>query len=231
MKIKLMYGDCLDRLKEIKDNSIDLIITDPPYKLSTGGRTGPKTPKGGIFTENHQEFKDGTIFKHNSIKFNEWVPEVFKKLKDNSHIYIMSNGRNLKDLLTEMDKHGNYKNIISWDKGNVTPNRNYMQRIEFIVLYGKGKCRGINDMGKANLISIKNEIGRKVHPTQKPVELMKELILNSSNPNDLILDPFLGSGSTGVAAIQENRNFIGIEKDKNYFKIARDRIQNEYKIK
>ena len=79
-------------------------------------------------------------------------------------------------------------------------------------------------MGTKNILDVKNSRTNRLHPTEKPVELMKILIENSSNKNDIVLDPFMGAGSTGVAAINTNRQFIGFEKDENYFNIAKDRI-------
>jgi site-specific DNA-methyltransferase (adenine-specific) len=90
----------------------------------------------------------------------------------------------------------------------------------------KGKARNINNMGTKNCFEVPNIIGKKQHPTEKPVALMEILISNSSFPNDVILDPFMGSGATGLACRNTGRNFIGVEIDQDYFKIAKDRIEN-----
>ncbi len=226
VKSELFLGDCLEKMKNIPDNCIDLILTDPPYKTVQGGRTGNKTPKGGIFSKHHEEFKRGAVFKENTILFSEWIPQAYRVLKSNSHCYIMSNGRNIKTLQVESEKAGfKYQNLLVWDKGNKTPNRYYMQQLEFILMLTKKGSRNINNMGTGNLLSVKNEIGKKLHPTQKPVPLLEIMIKNSTFENQVVLDMFMGSGSTGVACKNLNRNFIGIEKDKEYFEIAKKRIR------
>lgn len=91
----------------------------------------------------------------------------------------------------------------------------------------KGNAKPINNLSSTQFLEYKNINGKdKIHPTQKPVELITELLLNSTNANDTVIDIFMGSGSTGVACKNTNRNFIGIEKDEKYFNIAKERIEN-----
>lgn len=163
--MNLFNDDFLKISNRFPDNSFDLVITDPPYRLTSGGRTGPKTPKGGVFSKNNKNLETGKVFKYNEILFSDWIPEVYRLLKPKTHCYIMCNGRNLQGLLNESLKLFKYKNILVWDKGNMTPNRSFMQQVEYVVLLGKGGCRGVNDMGMSNLIKIKNQIGNKKHPT------------------------------------------------------------------
>ena len=182
----------------------------------------------GILNDNDNTTytKQGKLFKHNEIKFSEWLPEIYRVLKDDSHAYIYINARNVKELQTEAEKVGfKYQNIIIWEKGNATPNRYYLQAYEMILLLRKGKARNINNMGTKNLLKVKNIIGNKTHPTEKPVELNKIFIENSSNQGDIVLDPFMGSGSCGVACKETGRNFVGIEIDEKYFEIAKKRIE------
>ena len=100
-----------------------------------------------------------------------------------------------------------------------------MKNIEFILMFRKGRAKYINNMGSFALINIKGIKGNKIHPSEKPIELMEHLILNSSNKGDIVLDCFMGSGSTGIACLNTNRKFIGIELDDNYFEIAKKRIE------
>jgi DNA modification methylase len=100
-----------------------------------------------------------------------------------------------------------------------------MQQVEFILMLKKGPSKTINNAGTGNLLSFKNPVGNKCHPTEKPVGLMEILIENSSEPEWIVLDPFMGSGTTGVAAVGLNRHFVGIELDKGYFDIAQTRIK------
>lgn len=223
--ITLMHGDCLELLKGIPDGSIDLILTDPPYKIVSGGCTTKKNATSGILSRKNNDVRKGTLFAENSIAFSDWLPEVFRILKNNSHCYIMINGRNLSNLQAECEKAGfKYQNLLVWNKGNVTPNKWYMNQCEFILMLRKGKAKPIRNMGTSTLLNIQNIIGRKVHPTEKPLELLELLINNSTDPGETVLDLFMGSGSTGVACVNTGRRFIGIELDKQYFDIAANRI-------
>jgi DNA modification methylase len=138
----------------------------------------------------------------------------------------MVNGRNLKRLQVEAEKVGFlFQNLLVWDKGNVTPNRYYMNACEFILMCKKGKSRTINNPGTASILRYKNPVGKKSHSTEKPTDLMQVLIENSTSPGDIVLDPFMGTGSTGVACANTGRRFIGMELDKQYFDIAVKRIE------
>lgn len=156
------------------------------------------------------------------------MPEIYRILKPSSHCYIFCNDKNIKELLNEATKIGfRESNVLVWIKNNATPNRYYMKNLEFILFLYKGKAKPINNMGSKCAIEIKNINGKeKFHPTEKPIELLKQYIGNSSKENDWVLDPFMGSGSTGVAAKNLNRNFIGFELDNKYFEIAKERIEN-----
>lgn len=220
-----MHGDCLELMKDIPDGSIDLILTDPPYKIVSGGCTTKKNATSGILSRKNNDVRKGTLFAENSISFSDWLPDVFRVLKDDSHCYIMINGRNLSNLQAECEKAGfKYQNLLVWNKGNVTPNKWYMNQCEFILMLRKGKAKPIRNMGTSTLLNIQNIIGRKVHPTEKPLELLELLINNSTDPGETVLDPFMGSGTTGVACVNTGRRFIGIELDKQYFDIAANRI-------
>ena len=230
--IDLRHGDCLELMKTIPDGSVDLVVTDCPYHIVSGGCTNipRKDEPSGIFnrrnTFTQANSKSGKLFDYNDIKFKDWLPEVYRVLKDNTHCYIMINARNLKELQDEAEKVGfKFQNIIIWNKGNATPNRYYLNAYEMILMLRKGKAKNINNMGTKNIIDIKNIRGNKLHPTEKPVELNKIFIENSSNEGDLVLDPFMGAGSCGVACKELNRKFIGIEKDNNYFEMAKRRLE------
>ena len=166
------------------------------------------------------------MFDNNDIKFKDWLPDIYRVLKDGTHCYIMINARNLKELQQEAENVGfKFQNIIIWNKGNSTPNRYYLNAYEMILMLRKGKAKNINNMGCKNIVDIKNIRGNKLHPTEKPVELNELFIKNSSEQGDTILDPFMGVGSCGLACKNTNRNFIGIELDEKYFNIAKERIE------
>ena len=218
---KLWMGDCLELMKQIPDGSIDLIVTDPPYKIITGGDGNGKNsvrPKG-ILSGNLELMKC-------IPKFNEWLPECFRVLKNGTHAYFMINSKNLIEMLIDVQEAGfKIHNILIWKKNNCTPSQYYMKNCEYIIFCRKGRAKYINDMGGSKTVhDFNNILGNKFHPTEKPIELMKFYVNNSSNENDIVLDPFMGSGSTGVACVNTNRKFIGIEMDENYFSIAQNRI-------
>lgn len=228
--IKLYNDDCLAVFPSIPDNSIDLVLTDCPYKIVSGGcRTNSNEPKGILNRCNKRtdwvsDVRTGKLFQYNDIKFLEWLPEIYRVLKEKSHCYIMINSRNLAELQKQAEKVGFvFQNLLIWHKGNVTPNRYYMQGFECILMLRKGRAKTINNIGTSNILAIPNIIGNKQHPTEKPIELMQILIENSTQIGEIVLDPFMGCGSTGVACLNSGRSFIGIEIDKQYFDIAEKR--------
>lgn len=251
---KITCADCLDILKQLPDESIDLVCTDCPYKICSGGCTtgiygneskvreyekdlesgrmllkGTKHINlgGSVFNDSSKYVRAGTLFANNEIKFEDWLPEIYRVLKDNTHCYIMVNGRNLAELQKQAEKVGFvYQNLLVWEKGNATPNKFYLNACEFILMLRKGGERWINNMGSKTILRVPNIIGDKCHPTEKPVPLMEILIANSTNENDLVLEPFAGGGSTCIAAKNLNRRFIGIELDEEYCKIANKRLLN-----
>ena len=219
MIMKLYNDDCLNVLKDIGDNSIDLVVTDPPYEVITGGRNGGvKGKPSGILKENKQLMK--------SIPSPElWLSECFRVMKYGTHIYIMTNTLNLTNYLNIINDVGfKLHNLLVWNKNNTTPNRWYMKNCEYVIFARKGFAKSINNPSSQTVHNFDNIIGNKQHPTEKPVDLMKFYVGNSSNIGDTVLDPFMGSGSTGVACKELGRNFIGIELDKQYFDIATKRI-------
>lgn len=218
--VQLKQGDSLELLKEIPDCSIDLIVTDPPYRCISGGRAGKKNQPSGILTKN-----DGKLFDHNDVKASDFFPELYRVLKDDTHCYVMVNLLNLQDFMNAAFQAGfKIHNLLIWRKNNVTPNRWYMKNCEFTLFLYKGKAKPIRNCGSKQCHDFSNIVGRKQHPTEKPVELMEYYILNSCCENDIVLDPFMGSGSTGVACANTGRRFIGMELDKKYFDIALKRI-------
>ena len=218
--VELHHGDSLALMKNIPDGSVDLIVTDPPYRCISGGRAGKKNQPTGILMKN-----DGKLFDHNNVKASEFFPELYRVLKDNAQCYVMVNLLNLQEFMTEATKAGfKIHNLLIWKKNNATPNKWYMKNCEFTLFLYKGKAKYINDCGSKQCHEFDNIHGRKTHPTEKPVELMEYYILNSSAENDTVLDPFMGSGSTGVACMRTGRNFIGMELDERYFSVADARM-------
>ena len=233
--IDLKQGDCLELIRSIGDNSIDCAVIDPPYKIVAGGcRKVAKNECSGIFNKRREsnkrtdwveEVRTGKMFKHNDIKFEHWLPELYRVMADKSHTYLMINSRNLAELQNKAELAGfKFQNLLIWDKGNVTPNRYYMQGYECILMLRKGGAKTIVNKGTSNILRVPNIIGNKKHPSEKPVELLEIMITNSTHEGDIVFDMFMGSGSTGVAAVKTNRRFIGFELDDKYFGIADKQI-------
>ena len=224
-KVKLINGNCLDTLKNIPNESIDLIVTDPPYPTTSRGNAGNS---GGMLQKDIN--KKGRVFTHNNINCKEYAPEFYRLLKDGSHCYVMTNHINLIDMLNTFTDVGfHFIKSLIWNKGNKIMGQYYMSQYEYILFFRKGKGKKINNCGTSDILSIpnkktKDKDGKNIHDTEKPIELMEVLVNNSSQENELIIDPFMGVGSTGVACIKNNRNFIGIEIDENYFNIAKSRL-------
>lgn len=230
MNNMLLNQDVREVFKTIPDNSIDLVVTDPPYKTTSRGNAGTS---GGMLQKEIN--KKGQVFKHNNIKPQEYIPELYRVLKDGSHCYIMTNHVNLQEMLNVATESGfKFVKCLIWDKGNKIMGQYYMSSFEYIIFLRKGKAKRINNCGTADIlrvpnIKLKGEDGKNLHDTEKPVELMKIMIDNSSNEGDIVFDPFMGIGSTGVACLELNRRFIGVELDEQYFPIAKHRIENNLK--
>lgn len=225
--MKLIKGNCLHYLKEIQDNSIDLILTDPPYRVTKRGCSGSM---GGYWK--NEKAKKGIIFDNNNISVKHYISEFYRILKDKSILYIMTNNTNLQEMINEGTRTGfKFVKCLIWEKGNKICGRYYMSCYEYIILFRKGGDKPINNCSTPDILKIpikkhKDEFGNNLHDTEKPVELMKVLIENSTKQNDIVLDTFMGIGTTGIACKELNRDFIGIEIDENYFNIAKQRIEN-----
>lgn len=218
---RLYLGDARDVLPEI--SAVNVVCTDPPYRVSKGGFAADLQLEGGFGGWMKDYGNQGDIVQCD-IEFAEWMPLVFAALGEQAHAYFMTNGRNLKDMqATGEDAGFRLHTLLVWDKRAALPNKYYQNVTEFGLFMFKGKARTINDPSSKNLISIFQR-DESPHPTEKPVELMRYWIANSSAPGDLVLDPFMGSGTTGVAALQSGRRFIGIESDPKWFDVACRRI-------
>lgn len=214
-------GDCLEKLKQVPDDYIDLILTDPPYNIS----------KDNNFTSMGRSGIDFGEWDHNA-DLTSWIKEGARVLKPGGGMVIFNAWLKLPNIANACEDSGLIvKDLLRWEKSNPMPrnrNRRYIVDYEFALWIVK---KGLWTFNRQNekyqrpkfIHSIPN--GKKrVHPTQKPVKLMEELIKIHSNENDIVLDPFMGSRSTGVAALNLNRKFIGIELDDKYYDAAKNRL-------
>lgn len=221
MNVDLRLGDCLEHLKTIPDKSIDLVITDPPYIVTTRG--------GGIVTRNNIESFKEIEFISNG--YNEAIlPELVRVMK-RINIYIFcSHAQILPTLKLFVDGYNCNYTLISWHKTSVAPfcNNNYLKDTEICFHFRERGVPIYGDCQTKKTYYVTNE-GRKdkgwwEHPTIKPLRIIRNFIINSSLENETVLDPFMGSGTTGAAAVETGRNFIGMEIDPKYFSIAKKRI-------
>ena len=223
--------DCMDGMKRIVSESIDCIITDPPYKMnrSTGGCTNISMKEkwnGNIKAGNSVMGFD------TSIKFSDWLPEAYRVCKNGGHVYVFTNDKNMQELLNEASKAGFVQsNILTWHKNNATPNRYYMKNCEFIVLFYKKPAIPIRNMGSKCVFSYDNINGKnKLHATEKPVGILTPMIENSTEMGETVLDMFMGSASTAVACVRTGRKYIGFEKDAEIYNAALNRLAASERI-
>ena len=216
-------------MRGIPNESIDLICTHPPYKVTQRGSSG--TMSGYWTTE---QTRKGMIFDHNDIEIEQYLPEFYRILKTDSHCYIMCNNYNLPhffEVIGKTDFH--FVKLLAWDKQSKICGRYYLGQVEHIFMLRKGKDKPINDCSRSDLLSFSNfnrekdRQGNNLHDSMKPVPLMQCLIENSTQNGELVLDPFIGSGTTALACIRSKRNYIGCEIDPKYYKVSLDRIEQE----
>lgn len=228
--IDLRQGDCLELMKDIPDKSIDLIVTDPPYNVSRPNNfktLGSANRIGMDFGEWDKNFN-----------LTSYINDFSRILKENSSVVIFNAWENLKDIKEECEKNNIIiKRCLVLSKSNPAPfnkDRMFVNDVEF-ALWGvysskkkptKWTFNRINKLEKCVMTT--SVQSSKLHPTMKDIKIINHLVNLLSNENDTVLDCFMGSGTTGVACVNTNRNFIGYELDENYFNIAERRI-NEAK--
>ena len=213
--IKLLQGDCMELMKNIPNESIDLVLTDIPYNVVNREDNGLRK----------LDKENADILTFDLINFLE---QLYDKTKSTIIIFC---GKEQVSIIHSFfnDKQKKGKGTVRqliWEKSNPSPMNGqhiYLSGVENAIWFKK---RGGTFNAHCKNTVFKYPIGRsKLHPTEKNHLLLQELILDNSNENDLILDPCMGSGSTGVVALQNNRNFLGIELNQNYFEIAKSRLE------
>ncbi|MGM9858468.1 MAG: DNA-methyltransferase [Bacilli bacterium] len=237
----LYNDDCIKVMKTMPSNKIDMVFADPPYFLSNGGLS---IHNGRVVSVNKGEWDKASRYEDIS-KFNyEWLSECYRLLKVGGTIWVSGTQHNIFDVQQQMKKIGfRIINIIIWHKIDPPPliyKNKFRFSYEFIIWASKGKNKTFNykDMFKVNNEEMQDvwnlsavQINEKkfgYHPTQKPECLLDRIIISATNEKDIVLDPFMGSGTTGYVAKKRNRIFIGIEKEKKYFDIAKNRINSIY---
>ena len=212
----LLFGDSFQLIKNLPDNSVDLIVTDPPYgiNLTKGYKSGS--------TELVQGDDGFTVM----FFLDDIMREYKRVLKPNSALYIFTRFDVMPYWWIKLKNYFDAKNQIVWFKGgggmgDLKGNFSYNYESIMFATNGKHQIRGKRDGSVWQIGKCKQEY----HETQKPVELIEKILLHSSDEGMTVLDPFMGSGTTGVACRNLKRNFIGIELNEDYFNTAKKRIE------
>ncbi len=224
MELNVVYNeDCLEGMKQIPNKSVDLVITDPPYLIDTVG-SGLYSQKDKQYIKELNFMKDGF-----SKEILDEICRVMKKI----NLYIFCSQKQIIPLLDYFvrEKKCNW-NIITWHKTNPIPacGNKYLTDTEYVLFFRE---KGVKIYGDYQtkftyyLTSLNQKDKIKYnHPTIKPLNIIQNFIINSSNEGEIILDPFMGSGTTAIACMNTNRNYIGFELDKGYYDIILERIKN-----
>ncbi len=234
--INLEFGDSVALLKALSDGSVNLVVADPPYYRIM------VTEWNGIKHEWDDQWKD---FEEYLDWTNKWVSEVKRVLKENASLYVFADDKLAAYVRIEIEKLGfQLVNEIIWVKRNAMANkgwrgyRSYSPITERILFFSRQFSgneikryfeprNNFTDVWISNLTSSTDE---HFHPTQKPLWLIKRIVETSSEINDVVLDPFMGSGTTAIACLETKRKFIGYESNIEYFEIAKRRIEQRSSI-
>lgn len=228
-KFELYHGNCLDQMKKLnaEQRIVQHIITDPPYAISAENQFHTmKNPRKGVdFGEWDWDFDPA-----------KWLEYAFPILNKHGSLIIFCSYKYISHICNKIEQLGGIvKDVLVWQKANPMPrniNRRYVQDMEFAIWAVKSKQskwvfnKPKNVPYQRAFFQTPTLLGkeRTAHPTQKPVALMRQIIELHTNPNDLIFDPFMGVGSTGVAALGCQRQFMGCEQDKQWFELAKQRL-------
>ena len=246
-KIILYKEDCFNVLPELSEGCIDMIFVDPPYFLSNGGIT---CHAGKMVSVNKGKWDVSKGVEENYIFTQRWLRECQRVLTPNGSIWVSGTSHIIYTVGSAMQTLG-YKilNDIAWFKINPPPNlscRYFTHSTETIIWAAKNKNsrhsfnyelmkKMNNNKQMLSLLSIKapgplEKIYGK-HPTQKPLELLNRIVLASTMPGDIVLDPFQGSGTTGISAFKEGRQYIGIEIEEEYLKVSIKKLKDAFREK
>ena len=213
-KTNIIYNEnCMDTMSNMEDESIDLVVADPPYGMN--------------FRSNHRAKRYDDIFWDDNLDWlDDWSLQTHKILKENSHMYVFCSFHNIDIFKQTLQRDFTIKNILIWEKNNTSMGDlkgDYAPKYEMILFATKGR-RLLNGRRDANILKF-SRTGNRLHPTQKPEQLISYLINKSSEKDEIVYDPFVGSGTTALSALSLGRRYIGSEINEDYYKISLDRIK------
>lgn len=248
---QIVLGDCIESMRALPDKCVDMVFADPPYNLQLAGDlVRPNNSKVDAVDDHWDQFES---FKAYDDFSRDWLTEARRVLKDDGTLWVIGSYHNIFRVGTMLQDLGYWMlNDVIWRKTNPMPNfrgRRFTNAHETLLWVAKDKdskyrfnyeaMKNLNDELQMRsdwtlpLCTGKERLkidGKKAHPTQKPEALLHRVVLSSTNAGDVILDPFFGSGTTGAVAKRLGRHFIGLEQDKDYAKIAKDRINEVVRI-
>lgn len=240
---KILNVDCVKGISKLVSDgvSVDLVVADPPYVISR--QSNFHTMK------DRKNARTGTSFGSWDEEFDNtpWIEKSFDVLKDGGSLIVFNDFKKVSEVITIATKAGfEFKDVIVWEKTNPMPrnrDRRYVPSLELMVWFVKKKkakwtFNRDDSVYKSPVMRFASESGggfKRYHPTQKPVKLIEEIINIHSNTGDLVLDPFMGSGTTAISAINTGRKYVGFELDEEYFEVLSERIseysnQNQSKL-
>lgn len=216
---RIFQRDAVEWLRELPSDSIDLVVTDIAYES----------------LEKHRAKGTTTRLKKSKASSNEWFPifpnsrfpelfaELYRVMKRNTHLYFFCDAETMFVAKPDAEAAGfKFWKPIVWEKQSIGMGYHYRSKHEFILFFEKGK-RKLNDLGIPDVLSFKRI--RDGYPTEKPVEVSEVLIKQSTQADELVIDPFMGSASVGVAALQNGRRFLGCDISDNATALARTRLE------
>ncbi|MEM8822053.1 MAG: site-specific DNA-methyltransferase [Pseudomonadota bacterium] len=229
---RLIQGDMREVLPAL-DPQANMVLSDPPYRLTSGGQSHAL---GGVLGADAYD-NSGELF--DMVEWADMAPLIHGALAADADAVVMTSDREMGRARAAFEAAGfGFHRLLVWHKITATPNRWYMPNCEFGLYLWKGRARSISDCSSMALVRCPQQDvshlylpedvapgDRKPHPTEKPVAVMAHWLTNSTDPGQLVLDPFMGSGSTLVSAVETGRRAIGIEKDPKWFAVACARVR------
>lgn len=220
MSAQLYQGDCIELMKNIPDSCVDMVLTDPPYGINYQSRWKKDKAK-----RNPQIIGD-------KVPSTEFIKYLKRVMKPSGCVMIFTRWDVQQKFIDTMNQDGlSVKNVLIWDKkapGMGDLKRAYASSYESI-LFHSGREFSFRAKRPRDIISVQRVLPQNmIHPNEKPVKLLELLIEQCTREADIVLDPFMGSGSTGVACANMERNFIGMEINPKYFETARQRIEETH---
>jgi len=223
-RISIFQDDAINFLKSLPANSVDVIITDPAY---SGMNQRLKLGRGKIIGKYADAGKDGAKwfeeFHDTEENYKTFLKECYRVLKNNRHIYIMFDSYSLLSLAPIAREVFEVKNVLCWDKANIGLGNYFRRRHEFILFASKGK-RPLNSKNIPDVWKIKRVVFSK-YPTQKPTEVFELMLKGSAEKDFVVCDPFLGSGSSAIAALKSNCKFLGCDISDKAISFSKERVE------